>query len=51
MKQNNEFQEKNGGTRMKKWISLFLIAIMLLSLCLSGCGGKKGLTLNVYNWG
>ena len=36
---------------MKKWISLCLIAIMLLSLCLSGCGGKKGLTLNVYNWG
>ena len=36
---------------MKKWISLCLIAMMLLSLCLSGCGGKKGLTLNVYNWG
>ena len=36
---------------MKKWISLCLIAIMLISLCLSGCGGKKGLTLNVYNWG
>ena len=36
---------------MKKWISLSLIAIMLISLCLSGCGGKKGLTLNVYNWG
>ena len=36
---------------MKKWISLCLIATMLLSLCLSGCGGKKGLTLNVYNWG
>ena len=36
---------------MKKWISLCLIAMMLVSLCLSGCGGKKGLTLNVYNWG
>ena len=36
---------------MKKWISLCLIAVMLISLCLSGCGGKKGLTLNVYNWG
>lgn len=36
---------------MKKWISLGLIAIMLVSLCLTGCGGKKGLTLNVYNWG
>ena len=36
---------------MKKWISLSLIAIMLLGLCLTGCGGKKGLTLNVYNWG
>lgn len=36
---------------MKKWISLCLIAVMLVSLCLSGCGGKKGLTLNVYNWG
>ena len=36
---------------MKKWISLSLIAILLVSLCLTGCGGKKGLTLNVYNWG
>ena len=36
---------------MKKWISLTLIAVMLLGLCLTGCGGKKGLTLNVYNWG
>ena len=36
---------------MKKWISLSLIAIMLAGLCLTGCGGKKGLTLNVYNWG
>lgn len=24
---------------------------MLLCLCLTGCGGKKSLTLNVYNWG
>ena len=36
---------------MKKWISLTLTAVMLLGLCLSGCGGKKGLTMNVYNWG
>ena len=36
---------------MKKWISLCLVAIMLAGLCLTGCGGKKGLTLNVYNWG
>ena len=36
---------------MKKWISLCLVAIMLAGLCLAGCGGKKGLTLNVYNWG
>ena len=36
---------------MKKWFSLSMIAIMLAGLCLTGCGGKKGLTLNVYNWG
>ncbi|MCI6229039.1 MAG: spermidine/putrescine ABC transporter substrate-binding protein [Candidatus Faecousia sp.] len=36
---------------MKKWISLCLIAMMLAGMCLTGCGGKKGLTLNVYNWG
>ena len=36
---------------MKKWISLCLIAMMLALMCLTGCGGKKGLTLNVYNWG
>ena len=36
---------------MKKWISLCLVAIMLAAMCLSGCGGKKSLTLNVYNWG
>ena len=36
---------------MKKWISLSLIVILLISLSLAGCGGKKGLTLNVYNWG
>ena len=35
---------------MKRWISLLLAAVMLLSLvCLSGCGKKR--TLNVYNWG
>ena len=36
---------------MKKWISLCLIGVMLIGMCLTGCGGKKGLTLNVYNWG
>ena len=36
---------------MKKWISLCLAAVMLACLCLTGCGGKKSLTLNVYNWG
>ena len=36
---------------MKKWISLCLAAIMLTGMCLSGCGSKKALTLNVYNWG
>ena len=28
-----------------------LAAILLLVLCLTGCGGKDTLTLNVYNWG
>jgi len=28
-----------------------LAAILLLALCLTGCGGKDTLTLNVYNWG
>lgn len=36
---------------MKKWISLCLAAIMVIGMCLTGCGGKKSLTLNVYNWG
>ena len=36
---------------MKKWISLCLAVIMLTGMCLSGCGSKKSLTLNVYNWG
>ena len=36
---------------MKKWISLCLAVMMLASMCLAGCGSKKGLTLNVYNWG
>ena len=25
--------------------------MLLLTLCLTGCGGKEALTLNVYNWG
>lgn len=35
---------------MKK-IVLFLAAALLLLPLLSGCGGEKALTLNVYNWG
>ena len=35
---------------MKKMMAL-LAAILLLALCLTGCGGKETLTLNVYNWG
>ena len=35
---------------MKKIMTL-LAAILLLALCLTGCGGKETLTLNVYNWG
>ena len=35
---------------MKKKMTL-LAAILLLVLCLTGCGGKEALTLNVYNWG
>lgn len=35
---------------MKKMMAL-LAAILLLVLCLTGCGGKDTLTLNVYNWG
>ena len=35
---------------MKKMMTL-LAAILLLALCLNGCGGKETLTLNVYNWG
>ena len=35
---------------MKKMMTL-LAAILLLALCLTGCGGKDTLTLNVYNWG
>ena len=36
---------------MKKWISVALVLAMFACLCLTGCGGSKGLTLNVYNWG
>ena len=35
---------------MKKMMTL-LAAILLLVRCLTGCGGKETLTLNVYNWG
>ena len=35
---------------MKKMMTL-LAAILLLALCMTGCGGKDTLTLNVYNWG
>ena len=30
--------------------TVFLLTL-LLALCLTGCGGKETLTLNVYNWG
>ena len=37
---------------MKKKIACLLAALMLLTLCLTGCGGGGStLTLNVYNWG
>lgn len=36
---------------MKKSILFLLTACLLLSFCLSGCGTKDTLTLNVYNWG
>ena len=37
---------------MKK-VSILGLAILIvtLALCLTGCGGKDTLTLNVYNWG
>ena len=35
---------------MKKTMTL-LVAVLLLALCLTGCGGKETLTLNVYKWG
>lgn len=35
----------------KKIISICIAIVLMLSLCLSGCGGKNSLTLNVYNWG
>ena len=41
---------KQGGITIKKMMTL-LAAILLLVLCLTGCGGKDTLTLNVYNWG
>ena len=34
-----------------KIMMTLLAAILLLALCLTGCGGKDTLTLNVYNWG
>lgn len=36
---------------MKKMITLCAAMTMLGSLCLTGCGSKETLTLNVYNWG
>lgn len=35
---------------MKKIVFL-VIASILMSMCLAGCGGGDSLTLNVYNWG
>ena len=34
---------------MKKIVFL-IIASMLMSIMLTGCGGGETLTLNVYNW-
>ena len=39
---------------MKKWIALFLAAMLVMPACLAGCGSGSssgGKTLNVYNWG
>ena len=46
----SSWDRKQGGLTMKKMMTL-LAAILLLALCLTGCGGKETLTLNVYNWG
>ena len=46
----SSWDRKQGGITMKKMMTL-LAAILLLALCLTGCGGKDTLTLNVYNWG
>lgn len=35
---------------MKKFVML-LATVMVLGMCLTGCGGGDSLTLNVYNWG
>ena len=35
----------------KKITALCLMFVMVLSLCLTGCGGSDKLVLNVYNWG
>lgn len=35
---------------MKKFVML-CATVMVLGLCLTGCGGGDSLTLNVYNWG
>ena len=35
---------------MKKIVALVMVMILAAS-CFAGCGGQKGLTLNVYNWG
>ena len=35
---------------MKKFVML-LATVMVMGICLTGCGGGDSLTLNVYNWG
>ncbi len=35
---------------MKKFVML-CATVMVLGMCLTGCGGGDSLTLNVYNWG
>ena len=35
---------------MKRFLPVFLVLVIVLSVCLTGCG-EKPLVLNVYNWG
>lgn len=35
----------------KKFISVFLVIVLVSSVLFTGCGKTEGLVLNVYNWG